>query len=84
VRLPDLVPLPDLAAFFFVSGFLALKIPTPVSTPTSWAATFATAARLKQSAAALKTAARSKALVLIITLPGPVLIASWKKRFMDH
>jgi hypothetical protein len=68
VRVGGLAPVAGLVEFFFVSGFLARKIPTPVSTPTSWAATFTTAHKLKQSAAKLKTAARSIASVLIITL----------------
>jgi hypothetical protein len=59
-----------LVALFFVSGFLALKIPAPppTSAPTSWANTSAKAPKVKPSAAKLKTTARSMALVLIITL----------------
>jgi hypothetical protein len=62
---------------FFVSGFFARKIPAPppISEPGSWPRA-TEPIRLKQSAAKLKTAARSIALVLIITLPGAVWIAN--------
>jgi hypothetical protein len=59
------------------SGFLALKIPAPAPTspPTSCPNTVAPVAKLKQSAAEIKSAARRIALVLMILSPGAVWIA---------
>jgi hypothetical protein len=53
-------------AVLFDSGFLGLKTPAPTSTPTSCPNTVAPVAKLKQSAAETKSAARRIALVLII------------------
>jgi hypothetical protein len=64
-----------LVAAFFVSGFFGRKIPAPppISEPGPCPRADGTL-RLKQSAAAkLKTALRSIALVLIITLPDACL-----------
>jgi hypothetical protein len=74
------VPVAGFAALFD-SGFLALKTPAPTSTPTSCPNTVAPVARLKQSAADIKTAARRIALVLIIL--SLVLFGLRKMQLMD-
>src|SRR4029079_15425640 len=61
--------------------FFALKTPAPTSTPTSCPNTVAPVARLKQSAAAIKTTARRIALVLIIL--SLVLFGLRKMQLMD-
>src|SRR5215216_2426884 len=72
VRDGGFAPAAGLAALFFDSGFLALKMPAPAPTsaPTSCANAIAPATTVKQRAAELRISARTTALMLMITLLG--------------